>query len=59
MGPGSTSWFYYKKEKIDRKSVKDLPHNDRSNEILLYICLDSSKEQPSIFDYFKMHGRKN
>jgi hypothetical protein len=36
---------------IDRKSVKDLPHNDRSNEFLLYICLDSSKEQPSIFDF--------
>lgn len=36
---------------IDRKSVKHLPHNDRSNEFLLYICLDSSKEQPSIFDF--------
>ena len=34
---------------IDRKSVKDLSHNDKSNEFLLCIFFD--EEEPSVFDF--------
>ena len=34
---------------LDRKSVKDLSHNNKSNEFLLCIFFD--EEEPSVFDF--------